>query len=588
MISVQDLVKRVERDSDQTGERTRIFPTNGEPKLSTGRAAHAPSQGSHAAPPRDPVTEVIPKITDPVVDPAEETRALPTRLQASRQRRYGRFWLAAKVATAASAAATLVLTGVGWNYLRATDDGFKQVAALDENSADVVDPVGQTGDETYLIVGVDSRAGANSKIGAGTTQDADGVRSDTVMLVNIPADRQRVVAVSFPRDLDVSRPVCQGWDNGKATYTDETYPAADNDKLNATYALGGPKCLVKVIQKMSGLNIGHFVGIDFVGFESMVNTLGGVEVCNKIPLVDGELGTVLAKTGKQTISGKTALNYVRARHVAAETSSDYDRIKRQQRFLSSLLRAGLSSKVLLDPGKLNNFIGAFTHNSFFQNVTTKDMLTLGRSMQKMDAGAVTFLTVPTAGTTTWGNEIPRLSDIKALFTAIINDKPLPGEKAHAATPPTPTTAATPPPPKQQIAVDAGTATLEVLNGTGRSGVGSTVATKLGRYGFTVSNTDTYSGGTAGTTTVRYAPGHEAEAATIATAIPDAALQEAKDITGEIEVVLGSDFTGTVKSPTPPGKPITKQLTVSTLTSTPTATTLPSDLEHVNAADKSCS
>jgi hypothetical protein len=65
------------------------------------------------------------------------------------------------------------------------------------------------GDENFLIVGVDSRIGQNSDMGAGNTDDAAGVRSDTVMLVNIPANRKRVVAVSFPRDLAITPIKCE-------------------------------------------------------------------------------------------------------------------------------------------------------------------------------------------------------------------------------------------------------------------------------------------------------------------------------------------------------------------------------------------
>ncbi len=67
------------------------------------------------------------------------------------------------------------------------------------------------GDENFLIVGTDSRIGQNSEVGAGTTDDAAGARSDTIMLVNIPADRKRVVAVSFPRDLAITPIQCEPW-----------------------------------------------------------------------------------------------------------------------------------------------------------------------------------------------------------------------------------------------------------------------------------------------------------------------------------------------------------------------------------------
>ena len=99
---------------------------------------------------------------------------------------------------------------------------------------------------------------------------------------------------------------------------------------------------------------------------------------------------------------------------------------RQQKFLSALLRSALSNQVLLNPSKLNGFINAFTSDTFVENIDTKSLVTLGRSLQNVDAGAVTFLTVPTDGTNDWGNEIPRTDEIKSLFQAIIDDDPASG------------------------------------------------------------------------------------------------------------------------------------------------------------------
>ncbi|MBF6332588.1 LCP family protein [Nocardia transvalensis] len=537
----------------------------------------------------DHVTDVLPA---PDVDETSGRRrsAKPeavgkqqlSRLAANRQRRVRRLRLISRSATAACAVLTLVLTGAGWNYLRATDHGFNRVAAVDENSADIVNPGGQLGDENFLIIGNDTRAGADGQLGAGTTDDAEGARADTVMLVNIPENRQRVVVVSFPRDLDISRPSCEGWDNENRRYTGTTFPAAMGDKLNAVYALGGPKCLTAVITKLSGLKINHFIGLDFSGFQSMVDTVGGVEVCTSKPLVDEELGTILPTPGKQTINGTTALDYVRARHVQGEFRSDYDRINRQQRFMSSLLRSALSNKTLFDPGKMNAFINAFTGHALMDNVKTNDLLTLGRSLQKVDAGAITFLTVPTAGTTSYGNEIPREQDIKAIFTAVIDDQPLPGEKKPVAPP----TTTAPPAPRQLTAVDPSTVSVQVSNGSGMTGVAATAANKLSNQGFQIYNVGNYAGGNISTTKVRYAAGHEAEAATVASAIPGATLEAASGLGSIVEVALGADYTGTIRTPVAFG---------STLPAVPTTTggapetpvTLPSDLEHVNAADDLC-
>ncbi|MGC0362445.1 LCP family protein required for cell wall assembly [Rhodococcus sp. 27YEA15] len=516
-----------------------------------------------------------------------------TRLAQSKIRRRKRMKLAARTAVAFAAVMALTLTGVVWGYLRTTEGKFDQIAALDTDSDDIVDALGQLGDETYLIVGTDTRAGASGEVGAGTVEDAEGARADTVMLVNIPADRSRVVAVSFPRDLDVERPTCQGWDNDAGKYTTDTYPSASGDKLNATYALGGPKCLVKVIQKLSGLKIGHFVGMDFAGFERMVDTVGGVDICSPSPIEDGILGTVLASGGNQTLDGRTALNYVRARHVDTEGNGDYGRITRQQKFLSALLRSALSNNVLLNPGKLNGFINAFTSDTFVENIDTKSLVVLGRSLQNVDAGAVTFLTVPTDGTNDWGNEIPRTSEIKALFQAIIDDDPLPGEDRDTSEDTREDTSeqASPAPPSTSVsAMSAYNISVDVSNASGISGLARTAADNLANYGFHISTVGNFSAitGVANRpsvgTVVRYAAGYESEAATVASAIPGSTLVLAPSMGEMIEVVVGSDFTGDVVQPAGAGVLLTAS---PTSVDTSAATVLPADLASVNAGDTTC-
>ncbi|RVW06455.1 LCP family protein [Rhodococcus spongiicola] len=574
-------------------------------------AVHAPESGQGAS------TEIIPAVTDgpPAFDPraepdqhgerwfaepepdpvapawAEETAspAAPqsvgapnrTRLAASRDRKRRKLLLAGRSAIAFVAVLALLTTGVVWGYLRSTEGRFSQVSALDTDSTDIIDAGGQTGDETYLIVGTDTRAGAAGEVGAGTVADAEGARSDTVMLITVPADRSRVVAVSFPRDLDVQRPQCDGWDNDTGTYTDETYLAADGEKLNATYALGGPKCLVKVIQKMSGLKIGHFVGMDFAGFESMVDEVGGVEVCAPQPMIDGELGVILPTAGTQTLDGKQALDYVRARHIVYEGSSDYGRIKRQQYFLSALLREAMSSKVLFDPGKLNGFINAFSESTFVENIDTKSLLTLGQSLRNVDAGAVTFITVPTDGTNDRGNEIPRLDDIENIFQAIIDDEPLPGEKRSDEE--TPPAEPVPSPEQTLLAVSPEELNLQVSNGTGQSGLASTTADGLAAYGYQIYNIGNYDE-TSTETLVRFPPGYEAEAATVASSIPGAVLEQASRLNNIVEVVLGTDFRRTVTAPAAAG---------TTVDAGPTRIAeveqieLPADLSVTNATDNPC-
>ncbi len=581
---VDDIAGKPPHRAESPADRT---ATTAIPAQAKEQARKAPPARRVAAESIDPPTDILPTVAaaEPKrARPAKTASAAPPRRPDTEGLRNKQTRMAGRVTLTFVAVLTLVITGGGWSYLQATNSSFTQVDALGGGaSGDVLDGDMQLGDENYLIVGTDTRAGVNADMGAGSAADTEGARADTAMLVHIPKNRSRVVVVSFPRDLDVSRPVCSGWDNDTGTYTDQKLESAMSDKLNAVYARGGPKCLVDVVRKMSGLTIGHFIGIDFAGFEAMVDQVDGVEVCSTKPIIDGVLGPVLETSGKQRVNGETALNYVRARHVVGEERSDYDRINRQQRFLASLLRGALSSKVLFDPGKLNGFIQAFTAHTFVDKVTPQDLLLLGRSLQKMDAGAVTFLTIPTAGTTSYGNEIPRESDIKAIFRAVIDDQPLPGEtKAPEVQSSAPAPAPAAP---KQYAVSPSTTSLLVSNGSSTVGAAKTVASKLSYQGFGIYNTGNYSGGTSSTSKIRFAAGLEAEAATVASTIPGAVLEQANELGSIIEVVVGTDFAGMVRTATPVGSELPNVPMGEPHSAGPIA--LPSDLEHMNAADDTC-
>ncbi|WP_082963476.1 LCP family protein [Mycolicibacterium peregrinum] len=530
-----------------------------------------------------------------------------------------RVMLAGRAAAAMLAVLTLVLTGGAWQWQSSKNNSLNKVAALDLNSRDIVDPNAQFGDENFLIVGTDSRFGENGGMGAGGTEDAGGARSDTIMLVNIPADRRRVVAVSFPRDLSITPMKCEPWNAETATYgplydeETETYGPDEvytETKLNSAFAFGGPKCLVKVIQKLSGLSINRFMAVDFAGFSKMVDALGGIEVCSTTPLEDYELGTVLANAGRQTIDGHTALNYVRARQVTTEYNGDYGRIKRQQLFLSSLLRTLISRDTFFSLNKLNNVVNMFISDSFVDNIRTRDLVDLGQSVQGVNAGRITFVTVPTVGyADEYGNEVPRTDDMRSLFDAIINDDPLPGEKnpdntpvpgtpesatssVQAAAPPeasaTPSSVPAPAPATDSgemvnaITTEPQQVTVQVSNSTGQSGLASTAATELQEHGFNVNTPDDYPS-TLPATTVFFSPGNEEAAATVASSFTNPTIERVTGMGSVVQVVLGSDFY-TVNAPTPSGSEVQVHVLKGSGAS---PTHLPEDLTVTNAADTTC-
>jgi LCP family protein required for cell wall assembly len=536
-------------------------------------------------------------VDDPPADPIDEYAA------PKRSRRRDAMLLAGRLAAATIAAAALAMTGGAWQWSASKNHRLNTVSALDPHSRDVVDANAQYGDEDFLIVGMDSRAGANGSMGAGDTEDAGGARSDTVMLVNIPANRKRVVAVSFPRDLAITPIQCEAWNPDTGEYG----PLYDSDtkkygprnvytetKLNSTFSFGGPKCLVKEIQKLSGLSINRFIAVDFSGFAKMVDALGGVEVCTTRPLKDYELGTVLAHSGRQLIDSKTALNYVRARNVTTENNGDYGRIKRQQLFMSSLLRSLISQDTFFSLNKLNNVVNMFIGNSYVDNVKTRDLVQLGQSVQGMTAGHVSFVTVPTGITDENGDEPPRTSDMRALFDAIINDDPLPGENDLNATsrPPTKplsskapqTSQPTDPHPEHVQAVTSAPhdITVQVSNATAKSGLAATASNQLKRRGFNVQSPEDYPNSLK-STAVFFSPGNEQAAATVAATFAIPKVERVTGIGHVVQVVLGSDFSSIGAAP-PAGSSVNVQIERSA--SSP-PTNLPEDLSVTNAADTTC-
>lgn len=184
----------------------------------------------------------------------------------------------------------------------------------------------------WLITGSDSRQGLTDRQirRLSTGFGIGGQRSDTIMVVHVPAGGGRPVLMSIPRDSWVS------------------IPGYGYNKINAAYSFGGPALLAKTVQNLTGLRIDHYMGIGFGGFVRVVNDIGGVRLCLKQPLDDPSAGLHLKK-GCQTLFGAAALGFVRSRHTYA--TQDLQRIQNQRLFLRALLRKLTSTGVILNPLK---------------------------------------------------------------------------------------------------------------------------------------------------------------------------------------------------------------------------------------------
>ncbi|HET9142907.1 LCP family protein [Actinophytocola sp.] len=550
---VHDELKAEERE--KKAKRKRLFPWASEDELD--RLDEIVGLQSPELAPED----------DPALQPAPAPA--PSRAEPRRLRRTA---LAGKIVAGVVALLVFASTAVAWGFKSWVNSKQVEVEALDQNSAAILDRSAQYGDENFLMVGSDTREGATAEDGVGDAASVGGARADTIMIAHVPANRKRVVVVSFPRDLEVKRPACEGWDAKTGKYNGQQFPAQANVKINSVYATGGPKCVTKMVQELSGLAINHFVGIDFNGFKGMVDAVQGVQVCVEKPLKDTVLGTVVKEPGKAVnLTGDQALNFVRARHVIGDPTSDYGRIIRQQRFLSALLRKAMSNQVLLDPGKLTGFVNAFAGATFGDNVGVDQLMLLGQSMQGIEAGRVSFITVPTVGEANQrGNEVLRTKDNELLFKAIRDDTPLAGETPAppAEADKTPTNAPAPSQP-----VDPKTIKLQVLNGGNTTGkIAAKTAGKLQGFGFQVVNVNNAVKDVP-KTVVKYGKDKEAAARVVASAIPGAQMQEDASAAGALILVIGPEYKGDVVAPT--GTP---------------APTAPADLPKVttvNGGDVTC-
>jgi LCP family protein required for cell wall assembly len=282
-----------------------------------------------------------------------------------------------------------------------------------------------TGPINVLVMGSDTREGANGK---GIGGDTPGL-SDTTILLHLSANRKFAYGVSLPRDAMVERPACpkksgKGTDPGGMT------------QFNAAYAVGGPACTVKTVESLTGIRINHFVVVDFVGFRAMVNAINGVTVC--VPeAVNDTVGHIQLPAGTYKVTGQQALDYVRVRHDLGAPTGDIGRMKRQQTFISAMIKKVVSAGTLANPVRLISFLdaatGSLTTDPGFANL--KQLASLGKSLKNIGLDNVKFITVPWEPWSEDANRVAWKPDANQLWRLIRRDRQLTAEfDSEAVTP----------------------------------------------------------------------------------------------------------------------------------------------------------
>lgn len=309
----------------------------------------------------------------------------------------------------------VVSTGVVGYLYEKYDGQIRRIDALQTADPNIKQPAKQLHAANFLIIGSDSRGGADSGFG-----DVAGQRSDTTILVHLSANHRRASVVSIPRDAWVDIPRCTD-QNGKVV-------PAHQEMFNSAFSIGGARCTIATVQKLTGIAVTHFLQIDFVGFKRVVDALGTVTICSPTAVNDPNSHLQLHR-GENKLNGRQALHYVRARETLGD-GSDLGRIKRQQQFLGVVLRQAMSGSLLTNPGKLTGFLNAATKSIVADRGTSLgDLRNLANSLHGLDPKRVVFYTAPIANRnytppgTDYSGKV--LLDAKAgavLYQSIIDDR----------------------------------------------------------------------------------------------------------------------------------------------------------------------
>ncbi|AYV29952.1 LCP family protein [Streptomyces sp. CJ_13] len=317
-----------------------------------------------------------------------------------------------------SAAGVVLLGGAGLGYYYVKFNGnLKTVdidAALGSDRPRNVD----NGSMDILVLGSDSRGGANSEYGR---DDGGSARSDTAMIIHLYEGHEKASVVSIPRDTMINRPSC-------ATSEGKTDPGSSRAMFNESFTVGGAACAVKTVEKMSGIRMDHYIEVDFTGFKKIIDKLGGVEVTTTKPIKDGASHLNLA-AGTNKLNGEQALGLVRTRKSVGD-GSDLGRIQLQQAFIKALIKQVKGIGVFDNPKRLldvaDTATKAITTDKSLGDV--KSLMGFAQSLQGIDAGDMQMITLPVAGDPRDLNRVvPLTKESKLVWDSLLADKPIPAE-----------------------------------------------------------------------------------------------------------------------------------------------------------------
>jgi LCP family protein required for cell wall assembly len=298
---------------------------------------------------------------------------------------------------------SMVMVGAVVTANYALDKKFEKIERKDVET--VASPTEVT---NFLVIGSDTREFVQDESEDATSfgassGEAAGQRSDTLMVAHIDPNKQRAVVVSFPRDLWVEIPGvpmndenCTRIEGGKCM-----------SKINSAFH-NGPDTVIQTLKQNFGVDINHYIEINFKTFQGIVDAIGTVPIYFPYPTRDDDTGLYTPVSGCRRLDGKGALAYARARHIEyysfpqsdwynVDQTGDVARIKRQQDFMRRLLSLAVA-KSAQDLGTANRVIDEIVQNLTVDETLEKDdllgLVSVFSDVDPDDSSKVEFLTIP--------------------------------------------------------------------------------------------------------------------------------------------------------------------------------------------------
>jgi LCP family protein required for cell wall assembly len=423
------------------------------------------------------------------------------------------------------AAVFMVLSVIGANYVY--DTKIDKIGRVKVKTA-APPPEGAN----YLLIGSDTRAFVDNGGDAnafGTPQNETGQRSDTIMVIHVEPGAKKTLLVSFPRDLFVEIP------GGTSCLT--TIDGKCMAKINAAFNTGRDK-VIETLKVNFGIEINHYLEVDFKSFQGIVKAIGSVPTYFPYPARDLETNLLIRFPGCARLNGPDSLAYVRSRSLEylnlntkewtpADDIPDINRIKRQQAFIRSM--AGLAvAKSLNDPFTALEITDRVVENLKADDGLTRDdinsLVEAFRTVNPNDQSALEMQTLPWKPGPDQGGANVLYPDDPAWREMAKRI----GEFGTVAT---------------TNSVAPSDVKLRVLNGTGKDGAAEAARKELIKIGFEKGGVGNDQRGNVAVTEVRYARGAE-EAGKLVLGFVDPTARLVLDPTlegADVALVLGNDF-----------------------------------------------